>query len=238
MLNLRLAILAGLVLGPPFVVAGRLARRYGLSSRVGSDVAWWGVVGYVVAARVVWIALHPWVLRYPVDALRVTQGLLTPAGVVGAAAAVAALRWWRYRDASWAAVGCVAAAGAAAATAGWYGGCWLQGRCGGLVVAWGPALEAGVPQLPVGPAAALVCAAVVAWLWRAAAPRLGRAWAATGTVLAVVAFAGALGLRARPWPTGGDLTIALLALVALGWAARCRSDVAGHDHEREQVRPS
>jgi hypothetical protein len=92
MLNLRLALLAGLILVPVFVVTGRLARRYGLLSRAGSDVAWRGMVGYVVAVRAAWIALNPWVLRYPLDAIRLTQGLLTPAGVVGATAAMVALR--------------------------------------------------------------------------------------------------------------------------------------------------
>ena len=224
MLNLRLALLGMCVLAPAAAVGAWTAARAGLTRAIGSDVAWWGLTAFVVGARAGWLMIYPGGPGYPLDAIRITQGLYTPAGLPAAALAVVVLA--ARRGVGWRALAGPAAAAGLAAAAGWHATCALQSRCGGMPAGWplGWQLGGADPQLPVAPALA-VCAAVLAWFtWRRAGALSARlALLAAAAYVALVAASGTVALRLAPWPSSGDVGFALGALGLAAWAAAART---------------
>lgn len=216
MFDLGLLLVLVATIAPALLLAPRAAVRARLPGEVGSDAVWWAGLGFVVVGRGVWLALNPGALTYPIDVIRLTQGMVVPAGVVGAVLGGALLV--RRRDLGGTVAGLLRLVGPVvvaglAAVAGWHATCEVAGRCSGGAV-------------PVGIA---VVAAALAWrLWRSlSVPSVvGRALVAVGVVLIVVAVGAAFRPRLASWPTVSDgalLAEGVLA-VAFAWAGRWRGE--------------
>ena len=236
MLNLRLVAVAILVALPATAAAGRAAQRAGLSRRIGSDVVSSALLWFVVSARLTWLALHPATLAYPVDVVRVTQGLDTAGGVAGATVALLALA--RRLGMGWRALAAPAAVGALAAAAAWHAACPLQNRCGGVYAAppLGLPLGADATQVPVALLLAACAAALATWVWRGLnrppCAAAARALASGAVFLAALNLSRPLQLRLAGWPTTLDVPLAAAAAayaaaaVVLWRRARLRSAAA------------
>ena len=227
MLNLRLALLGAAVLAAAASVGASAASRARLGRAVGSDAAWWGLTAFTVGARAGWLLMNPAGPGYPLDAVRITQGLYAPAGVAAAAVALGLLA--RQRAVSWRALAPTATAAAFAAAAAWHATCALQSRCGGKPAPWpvGWAMGGASPQVPVAPVLALLAAALAWWLWRRPDELSARrALLCSSAYLAVLAASGSVALRLAAWPSAGDvgfaavaLALAVLAVASRPWRA-------------------
>lgn len=215
MINWRLALLAALVVLPAGFATARATVRIGRDHALGSDLAWAGFLAYLLVARVAWLALHPYALTYPLDAIRLTQGLTTPAGVAAAVAAV--LLTARRRRLDRRVLFGPAAVGALTAMVGWHAACPLQSRCVGSGAA-----------LVVAPTLALVAAALAVLVWRRLgphAPSVATSLAAVGVFLVAAPLANGLVPRLAAWPDPTDLLLAAEGALLLVAAWRSRSAV-------------
>jgi hypothetical protein len=210
-LGLLLVLVA--TVAPALLLAPRAAARAGLPAEVGSDAVWWAGLGFVLVGRGVWLALNPGALGYPIDVIRLTQGMVVPAGVVGAVVGGALLV--RRRDLGGGAgrglgglIGPVVVAGLAA-IAGWHATCEVAGRCSG-----------GAPPLVI----AVLAAGLVWWVWSPlpAPSSAGRALVAIGVVLVAVAVGAAFRPRLASWPTVSDGALIAEGVLVLALAGRWR----------------
>lgn len=244
MLNVRLFVVAGAVIAAAHVAGSAAARRAGLTRVAGADIAMAGLGWFIVAARLTWIALHPGAMSYPFDVIRITQGLDTAGGVVGAAVGV--IVGARRRGVDWRMLAGPAVTAAMAAAAAWHATCFVHQRCGGIVAAppFGVPLGGSDTQVPVSVLLALG-AAVLGWIsWRdlrAHQLRVRRPVACAATLVAALALSGAVQLRLDPWPSIADAALGVIALLlgAVGVLA-CRSgttwcDPVAESHDPEQL---
>ena len=218
MFDLGLLLVLVATIAPALLLAPRAAVRVGLAAEVGSDAVWWAGLGFVFVGRGMWLALNPGALTYPIDVIRLTQGMVVPAGVVGAVVGGALLV--RRRDTGGAVaghlrlVGPVVVAGLAA-VAGWHATCEVAGRCSG-----------GAVPLVI----AAVAAALAWWVWRwlPGPSPARRALVAVGVLLVAVAVGAAFRPRLASWPTVSDGALLAEGVIALALAGRWRGGaVAG-----------
>lgn len=220
MFDLGLAAALLLAVAPARLVGAWAGRSLSLDRGTVSDVAWWGGSAFVVTGRLAWLALHPRTLAYPIDVIRLTQGMVTSIGVVGAAAALLLLV--RRRGASLDDVGIVAAIMAATAFLGWQAACGFQDRCGGVTITGWP-----VHRVPVALILGIVALGVVAWLAFVLRTGPGRALRrhsliAVGVLLVAQFVVSRWQLRLAVWPTTNDLALAVLGLAAVVLAGAIR----------------
>ena len=216
MLNLRLALLGSAVVVAAVFAGASTAARGKLGRALGADLVWWGLTAFTVGARAAWLLMNQGAAGSPLDALRITQGLYTPAGVATAVAAAVLIA--RKRRVGWRVVAAPATAAGLAGAAGWHATCFLQTRCGGDPVPWpvGWPVGGSSPQVPLGPLLALLAAALTWLVWRRPLERSARrALLCAAGYMAVLAGSGAVALRLAAWPSIGDIGFASVAL-ALG----------------------
>ena len=222
MLDLRLLLVGASVMAAASAAGGAAAARAGLSRTVGADSAMAGLAWFIVAARVTWVGGHPGSMFYPYDVIRITQGLNTAGGIIGAVAAVLVVAARRGVD--WRRLAGPATVSAMAAAATWHATCFAHQRCGGIYAPppFGLPMGGRGNQIPVAGLLALTAAVLGWWSWRGtrakSAAQVGRPAACAAIFIATLSLSGAIQLRLDPWPAATDVALAVLAVLFGGLA--------------------